>query len=158
MSPHRFHCPQRSTADYSPISAGPAVRLALLALGCAAFAISGAAAWAQNSATNGPKPTTIGTPPTPTTNNGGKSTAGYSPFLPVAGDNSDAARAQRQQLLFVQFLRKNQEDTERLLALAKELDSVSEAAHRSTPTAEDVKKVEEIEKLAKRVKDRLTGP
>jgi hypothetical protein len=46
-------------------------------------------------------------------------------------------------------------DTNRLLALAAQLRSDSDKANRDTATVEDVRKVEEIEKLAHNVKERM---
>ena len=139
-----------------------------MVLACVTAVLAGTATRGQNpsvstgntgGSSGANKPTIIGTPPTPTTDTSGNTPAGYSPFLPVAGgSNSEAARLQRQQLLLVQFQKKNLKDAERLLALAKELDSTSATPNRTKPTAEEVKKVEEIEKIAKRVKDRLAVP
>jgi hypothetical protein len=139
------------------------LQLGIIALGCAAVvfcghALSQSSVPPTTSASSGTKQTIIGTPPTPTTSPTSTS-AGYNPFLPIGGGNStDAARLQRQQLLFAEFQKKNLADTERLLSLAKELSSAADVPNRGVPSAEEVKKVEEIEKLAKRVKDRLTVP
>jgi hypothetical protein len=48
-------------------------------------------------------------------------------------------------------------DTERLLALAADLKQQVDKTNRDAPPVDVVKKAEEIEKLAKSVKDRMKG-
>jgi hypothetical protein len=134
----------------------PRAGTALAAFLLAGFA--GAMGWCQNPAHSAASKTTVlGTPPTPTTDASCKGSAGYSPFLPVAG-NRDSDAARRQILVSAATRKKNAADADRLVALAQELSSISEAPNRVAPSAEEVKKVEEIEKLARRVKERLAGP
>lgn len=68
--------------------------------------------------------------------------------------------AQREKLVLyftAQFQKKNVADTNRLVTLARELSVASDKTGR-VPTSAEVKKVEEIAKLAKRVRERLTAP
>lgn len=82
-------------------------------------------------------------------------------FSPYASDllmEMSEARREKLALYFsAQFQIKNVADTNRLLRLARELNADSEKAG-TLPTAAEIRKVEEIEKLARRVRERLTTP
>ena len=83
----------------------------------------------------------------------GTAAGSYDPFASVVPGDIDAGRRQRLFIYFnAQTQKKNTADADRLLVLARELNGGSEA---SKGTVAELKKVEEIEKLAKRVRERL---
>lgn len=82
----------------------------------------------------------------------------YNPFAANATMAMGDARRDKLSLYFAaQFQKKNAADTNRLVSLARELNATSEKAG-NILTAAEIKKAGEIEKLAKRVRERLTTP
>lgn len=79
----------------------------------------------------------------------------YDPDLTMG---MNAAQHNRLALYFsAQYQRQNVADTNRLVNLARELTATSERSG-NLPTGAEMKKVQEIEKLARRVRQRLTLP
>ncbi len=72
-------------------------------------------------------------------------------------DMGDARREKLVLYFCAQYQRQNVADTDRLVSLARELSAASEKPGDTLTTAE-MKKVEKIEKLARRVRERLTTP
>ena len=93
---------------------------------------------------------------------GTSSSPARAPFSPH--DASDAADAFSHPLVTQQQLEKSRQnerqrrmtaDTNRLLALASELKADSDKTKQDTTTTADIRKIEEIEKLAHNVKERM---
>jgi hypothetical protein len=115
-----------------------------------------AAAFGQKSST--PTPALIGYGPPPAAASNNPNNAAAANPNPAANPADDPQVIQQQRLrayLAAESRKKNAVDTDRLLALAKDLNARSEKPAQASPTLADVKEVEEIEKLAKRVKNRL---
>jgi hypothetical protein len=79
-----------------------------------------------------------------------------SPLDAVSESDPEAAKREKLAAYFAAMDRKrNIADTEKLVALARELTSATEGTNGNLPTAGDLKRVEAIEKLARRVMDRM---
>jgi hypothetical protein len=108
----------------------------------------------------GPNPTVLpgGVNSLPGTPIRGTDASRYSPFeTDLTMDMTDARREKLALYFTAQFQKKNVADTNRLVTLARELNAATEKTG-NPPTAEEIKKVEEIAKLARRVRERLTAP
>ncbi|MFC5862891.1 hypothetical protein ACFPT7_11355 [Acidicapsa dinghuensis] len=92
---------------------------------------------------------------TPPRNSGG---IGYTPFTTDLTMFIDDPRREKLALYFTaEFQKKNVADTDRLVTLATEVCIASKKTG-NMPTSEEMKKVELIERLARRVRERLTTP
>jgi hypothetical protein len=124
--------------------------IALLSLGTVAFA--------QRSSAS-PTPALVGYGPTPASasNNPNSAAAhdGSANGAPNIYDSDEVQRQRTRAYFAAQYRKKNTADTLRLLALARDLSSRSTEPGQAAPTLSDIREIEEIEKLAKRVKNRL---
>jgi hypothetical protein len=77
------------------------------------------------------------------------------PTTGMPTDQEITARRQAFAALIAEYHKKNLADTGKLVALTQELNSGLIQPDRASPTPADMQKAKEIEKLAKRLKDRL---
>ena len=129
-----------------------------LLLGCSIFALGLAISSGQQS---GPPPPAGTQKPLPLSRTAAPidNPAGDSHFPLDSSDNPDpdAVRRERLARVFAQEARKkNIVDSEKLVALARELSAEYEKPVPADVSSSQFDKVKEIEKLAKRVKQRLT--
>jgi hypothetical protein len=81
-----------------------------------------------------------------------------SPFGPPEDPNDPLARQRQEKMAMTRNIQRQQElvrDTDRLLALAKDLKEQVDKSSKNTLSIDVVKRAAEIEKLAKNVKDRM---
>jgi hypothetical protein len=130
-----------------------------LVFGCAIFALSltispGSPGQSTVPVAGGSqRPVPLSSPTIPKGNQGE-----YSNLPPdgTNGEDMDAVRRQRlAQYLAMERQKKNMEDSEKLVVLARELSAEYEKPAPSEVNSSQLDKIKEIEKLAKRVKQRL---
>jgi hypothetical protein len=130
--------------------AGRGAGLSVVLAGALGFAALSPAAWGQRS-THAPVPGTIG-PVGP---------GSRSPSLGPPGSEGPidpAARRQEERMENARNVQRQEQlvrDTNKLLALATELKTYVDKTNKDTLSVDVVKKAEEIEKLAKSVKDKM---
>jgi hypothetical protein len=87
------------------------------------------------------------------------STACFAPPLPQYETNQDPAQKEMQDRMFKEANKKRQEDirhdTEKLFQLATELKAAVDKSNENLLSLDVVRKADEVEKLAKKVKDKM---